>query len=102
MVSNGYNGTDPNAAVFNFLLANIWQKALATAPLVWPTSLSFAYQIGNLDSVAPVPVTINASGNWTAYTTTGWLSVTPSGVGPGTATVSVYPGVSPGTYTGAI
>ena len=32
MVGNGYNGTDPNAAVFNFLLDNIWQPEPFSAP----------------------------------------------------------------------
>jgi hypothetical protein len=85
------------------LLYNIWCTPVVPPPVA-PTSLSFSYQSGAANSLIPAPLTINVPGAWTAFSSpSSWIVVSPtSGTGPGTVTVTVYPGLPEGTLTGAI
>ena len=110
LAANTYNGTITISAAgaVSSVVVNV---SLVVSPTVTatPSSLSFTYALGSTTQPAAQPITIGGSA--TSFTATAattpsggsWLSVTPSGSAPGSASVSVNTsGLAANTYNGTI
>jgi uncharacterized protein (TIGR03437 family) len=110
LTANTYNGTITISApgAVSSVVVNV---SLVVSPTVTatPSSLSFTYALGSTTQPAAQPITIG--GTATSFTATAattpsggtWLSVTPSGSAPGSASVSVNTsGLAANTYNGTI
>jgi uncharacterized protein (TIGR03437 family) len=110
LAANTYNGTITISApgAVSSVVVNV---SLVVSPTVTatPSSLSFTYALGSTTQPAAQQITIG--GTATSFTATAattpsggsWLSVTPSGSAPGSASVSVNTsGLAANTYNGTI